>query len=63
MVNILGSSSYDILTIFAALWAWAWVFATTAPITCPTQVTWSSKHSLIVHSWPTRFLCFPMAYK
>ena len=59
MVNILGSSSYDIFTIFAALWAWAWVSATTAPITCPTQVTWSYrryKSRQTVYSKPIRLL-------
>lgn len=32
-------SSYSILTALAALWAWSWVLATTAPMIWPTQVT------------------------
>lgn len=41
MVNIIGKSSYVILTIFAALWAWALVSAAIAPIICPAHVTLS----------------------
>ena len=45
MVNILGKSSYVTFTKLAALWAWAWVSATIAPITWPTHVTWKTQNS------------------
>lgn len=51
MVNILGKSSYVTFTELAALWAWAWVSATIAPITCPTHVTWKAQNNLEGEGW------------